>query len=166
MGHAMLAAIGIETLAAGDAARRLQAAGRIIEAAVDDLAVARGGLGADPVGAFEDDDLVPLQREGPRRRQADHPGPDDDRFDLFHRLSQWRDDTRFRRYHIAAMTTFLTLLLVLAMLGVLGVLGMGVATMIRGGNPRLSNRFMQARVVMQGVALLVLALLMLLASHR
>ena len=64
------------------------------------------------------------------------------------------------------MTTFLTLLLVLAMLGVLGVLGMGVATMIRGGNPRLSNRFMQARVVMQGVALLVLALLMLLASHH
>ena len=61
------------------------------------------------------------------------------------------------------MTTFLTLLLVLAMLG---VLGMGVATMIRGGNPRLSNRFMQARVVMQGVALLVLALLMLLAGHR
>ena len=61
------------------------------------------------------------------------------------------------------MTTFLTLLLVLAMLG---VLGMGVPTLIRGGNPRLSNRFMQARVVMQGVALLVLALLMLLAGHR
>ncbi len=64
------------------------------------------------------------------------------------------------------MTTFLTLLLVLAMLGALGVLGMGVATMIRGGNPRLSNRFMQARVVMQGVALLMLVLLMLLAGHR
>src|SRR6266851_4928870 len=77
-----------------------------------------------------------------------------------------RDDTRPGRYHIAAMTTFLTLILVLAMLGVLGVLGMGVATMIRGGNPRLSNRFMQARVVMQGVALLMLVLLMLLAGHR
>ena len=65
------------------------------------------------------------------------------------------------------MTTFLMLLLVLAMLGVLGVLGMGVATMIRGGNPRLSNRMMQARIVMQGVAMLLLALLMLLAgSHR
>ena len=46
------------------------------------------------------------------------------------------------RYHIWAMTTFVTVLLVLAMLGVLGVLGMGVATMIRGGNPRLSNKFM------------------------
>src|SRR5260370_37070630 len=64
------------------------------------------------------------------------------------------------------MTTFLTLLLVLAMVGVLGVLGMGVATMIRGGNPRLSNRFMQARVVMQGVALVELELLMLVASNR
>ena len=65
-----------------------------------------------------------------------------------------------------AMTTFLTILLVLAMLGVLGVLGMGVATMIRGGNPRLSNKMMQARVVMLGVALLVLVLLMLMAGHR
>src|ERR1700704_2343132 len=71
-----------------------------------------------------------------------------------------RDDSRCNRYHIAAMTTFL------ALLGVLGVLGMGVATMIRGGDPRRSNRLMQARVVMQGVALLVLALLMLLAGHR
>ena len=56
------------------------------------------------------------------------------------------------------MSTFLTLLLVLAMLGVLGVLGMGVATMIRGGNPRLSNKFMQSRVILQAVALTLLAL--------
>ena len=64
------------------------------------------------------------------------------------------------------MTIFLTILLVLAMLGVLGILGMGVVTMIRGGDARRSNRLMQARVVMQGVALLVLALLMMLAGHR
>jgi NADH:ubiquinone oxidoreductase subunit 6 (subunit J) len=66
------------------------------------------------------------------------------------------------------MTTFLTGLLVVAMLGVLGVLGVGVATMIRGGNPRLSNKMMQARVVMQAVALALLALLMMLAAggHR
>jgi len=64
------------------------------------------------------------------------------------------------------MTMFLTVLLVLAMLGVLGILGIGVATMIRGGDPRRSNKLMQARVVMQGVALLVLALLMMLASRR
>ena len=70
------------------------------------------------------------------------------------------------RYHIPAMTTFLTVLLVLAMLGVLGVLGMGVATMIRGGNPRLSNRFMQSRIIMQAVALVLLGLLMMLAGNR
>jgi NADH:ubiquinone oxidoreductase subunit 6 (subunit J) len=69
-------------------------------------------------------------------------------------------------YHIWAMTTFVTVLLVLAMLGVLGVLGMGVATMIRGGNPRLSNKFMQSRVILQAVALVLLALLMMLAGNR
>lgn len=70
--------------------------------------------------------------------------------------------------HIAAMRSFLTVLLVLAMLGVLGVLAVGVATMLRGGNPRLSNKMMQARVVMQGAALLILALLMMMAAggHR
>ena len=64
------------------------------------------------------------------------------------------------------MSTFLTILLVLAMLGVLGVLAMGVATMLRGGNPRRSNKLMQARVVMQGVALLLLALLMMMGIHH
>ena len=63
------------------------------------------------------------------------------------------------------MTTFVTILLVLAMLGVLVVLGFGVATMLRGGNPQRSNKLMQARVIMQGVALVLLAILMLLAHH-
>lgn len=62
------------------------------------------------------------------------------------------------------MSTFLTVVLVLAMLGVLGVLGMGVATMLRGGNPRLSNKLMQGRVIMQAIALAVLALLAMLAG--
>jgi hypothetical protein len=63
------------------------------------------------------------------------------------------------------MTILVTILLGLAMLGVLIVLGMGVATMLRGGNPRRSNKLMQARVIMQGLALLLLAILMLL-GHR
>ncbi len=49
------------------------------------------------------------------------------------------------------MTTFVTILLVLAMAGVLIVLLFGIATMLRGGNPRRSNKLMQARVVMQGL---------------
>ena len=64
------------------------------------------------------------------------------------------------------MTTLLTILLIIAMLGVLGVLGVGVATMLRGGNPRLSNKLMQSRVIMQGLALLLLAILMMMAAHH
>jgi Hypoxia induced protein conserved region len=37
--------------------------------------------------------------------------------------------------------------------------------MFRGGDPRRSNRLMQARVLMQGLALLLLAILMLLSRH-
>ena len=63
------------------------------------------------------------------------------------------------------MTTFLTVLLVLAMLGTLAVLGLGVASMLRGGDPRRSNKLMQSRVALQGLALLLLALLMMLLKH-
>jgi hypothetical protein len=63
------------------------------------------------------------------------------------------------------MITFVTILLGLALIGVLVVLGLGLATMLRGGNPRRSNKLMQMRVVMQGLALLLLALLMLLGRR-
>ena len=67
--------------------------------------------------------------------------------------------------HISAMTVFLTILLVLAMLGTLTVLGFGVASLLRGGDPRRSNKLMQSRVIMQALALALLAMLMLLARH-
>jgi len=63
------------------------------------------------------------------------------------------------------MTTFITILLVLAMIGTLTVLGFGVAAMLRGGDPRRSNKLMQSRVIMQALALALLAMLMLLARH-
>ena len=47
------------------------------------------------------------------------------------------------------MRVFLTVILVLAMVGVLIALGVGVATMLKGGNPRRSNKMMQMRVLMQ-----------------
>ena len=59
------------------------------------------------------------------------------------------------------MTTFITILLVLAMLGTLTVLGFGVATMLRGGDPRRSNKLMQSRVILQGIALLLFAIFMM-----
>ncbi|HTT80089.1 MAG TPA: twin transmembrane helix small protein [Stellaceae bacterium] len=66
------------------------------------------------------------------------------------------------------MHTFLTVILVLAMLGVLGILGAGVVTLLQGGNPQRSNKLMQARVIIQGIALAVLAILMMMsvAGHR
>jgi ABC-type Na+ efflux pump permease subunit len=70
-----------------------------------------------------------------------------------------------RRYD-AVMHVFLTVILVLAMIGVLIALGVGVATMLKGGNPRRSNKLMQMRVIMQAVALIVLAILMMMASNR
>jgi hypothetical protein len=63
------------------------------------------------------------------------------------------------------MTVFLTILLVLAMLGTLTVLGFGVASLWRGGDPRRSNKLMQSRVIMQALALILLAILMMMA-HR
>jgi hypothetical protein len=63
------------------------------------------------------------------------------------------------------MRVFVTVLLVFALLGVLTVLGLGITSMLRGGDPRRSNKLMQARVVMQGLALLLLAILMLLGRH-
>ena len=63
------------------------------------------------------------------------------------------------------MTTFLTFLLVVAMLGTLTVLGLGVVSLLRGGDPRRSNKLMQSRVIMQALALVLLAMLFLLARH-
>jgi len=63
------------------------------------------------------------------------------------------------------MTGLLTVLLVLAMLGTLTVLGFGIATLWRGGDPQRSNKLMQSRVIMQALALVLLAILMLLARH-
>ena len=60
------------------------------------------------------------------------------------------------------MKPFLTVLLVVAMLAVLAVLLAGVVGMLRGGDPRTSNKLMRARVVLQGAALAILAALMLL----
>ena len=62
------------------------------------------------------------------------------------------------------MTGFLTVLVVLAMLGTLGVLLAGVISMARGGefNRRNSNKLMRWRIVMQALALVLFAILMLL----
>jgi hypothetical protein len=59
------------------------------------------------------------------------------------------------------MKTFLTILVGLLMLATLGVLFAGMIGLVRGGgNPQRSNQLMRWRVILQGAALLLFALLM------
>lgn len=58
------------------------------------------------------------------------------------------------------MNMFFVLSAVVAGLAVVGVLGLGLFSMAKGGefNKKHGNKLMQARVTLQGVALLMLAL--------
>ena len=65
-----------------------------------------------------------------------------------------------RRY-MSPMKTFLTILVALLMFATLGVLFAGLFGLVRGGgNPARSNQLMRWRVILQGAALLLFALLM------
>ena len=72
--HALLGAIGVERLATRDAEPCHEAAGRVIDAGVDHLAVARGCLGADAFRGIQNDHVAAGQREGARHRQPDDAG--------------------------------------------------------------------------------------------
>jgi hypothetical protein len=67
--------------------------------------------------------------------------------------------------YMSVMELLLKVLVPLAMLATLVVLGFGVVQMIRGGDPRRSNKLMQYRVVFQGIALLLFAVLMMVFKH-
>jgi hypothetical protein len=56
--------------------------------------------------------------------------------------------------------TFLTIVIVLLMLGTLGVLFAGLIGLVRGSDPARSNQLMRWRIILQGAALLLFALLM------
>jgi hypothetical protein len=59
------------------------------------------------------------------------------------------------------MKTFLVILVAILMLATLGVLFAGLLGLVRGGgDPQRSNKLMQWRVILQGAALLLFALLM------
>ena len=59
------------------------------------------------------------------------------------------------------MKGFLTVLIGLLMLATLGVLIAGMVGLVRGGgDPRRSNMLMRWRVILQGAAILLFALLM------
>lgn len=60
------------------------------------------------------------------------------------------------------MTTFLTILVGVAMLATLGVLFAGLIGMARGASGETSQKLMRYRVLLQGAALLLFGVLMLL----
>ncbi len=57
------------------------------------------------------------------------------------------------------MSTFFNIMMVLALLAVLGALGGGLYSMARGGeyNKKNANKFMRWRIILQAVALVILA---------
>ena len=58
------------------------------------------------------------------------------------------------------MNSVLPFIIIIAFLSVVGVLVIGVVSMVKGGefNEKYGNRLMQARVALQGLTLLLLAL--------
>jgi hypothetical protein len=58
------------------------------------------------------------------------------------------------------MHAFLTVLIGILMLATLGVLIAGMVGMVRAGDPRRSNKLMQWRVLLQGLAILLFAIFM------
>jgi hypothetical protein len=56
--------------------------------------------------------------------------------------------------------TFLAIMVALLMFATLGVLFAGLFGLARGGDPARSNQLMRWRVILQGAALLLFALLM------
>ena len=64
------------------------------------------------------------------------------------------------------MTIFFVICMMVALMSVLGILSMGVFSMARGGDftKKHGNKLMQARVMLQGLALALLALAYL-SSH-
>ncbi len=84
VGDAALVAVAVERVLARDAEARLERAGRVVDAGVDDLGVARAGLGADRVGGLQDHYLPAGEREGARHGQADDTGADYDGVQAIH----------------------------------------------------------------------------------
>ena len=84
MRDAVVAAVSVERVLAADAHLRHQAAGAVVDAGMDHLAVARGGHGADALGGLQHDHFAARLGQPPRDRKPDHPRSDDDAINLVH----------------------------------------------------------------------------------
>src|SRR5579863_9878156 len=82
--NALVTTIAVKGMLAGNAHPRHQTVRPIIDAGVNDLAVARRGHGPDSLGRLQHDHLAAASCEPPRNGKADHPRTDDDALDLVH----------------------------------------------------------------------------------
>jgi hypothetical protein len=80
---AMFGAVAIEHVAAGHAQQGLQAVLRVVDSGMDDLAVARTGMGADLALFLEEDNLAPCQRQLPRNGEPHYARAHDNAVRLF-----------------------------------------------------------------------------------
>ena len=101
MRDAVVAAILVQRVLAADAHLRHQAAGAVIDAGVDHLAVARGGHGADALGGLQHDHFAARLGQPPCDRKADHPRSDDDAINLVH--VSFRSGNLARKSAVAAL---------------------------------------------------------------
>ena len=86
MGNAAFTAVGVETLPAFDAQTGFQRTFGIVNAGVDDLAVARAGARANGFSRLQHHDLPALQRQRPGHRQPHHARTHHHAIDLFAHL--------------------------------------------------------------------------------
>ncbi|NDW05143.1 twin transmembrane helix small protein [Jiella pacifica] len=63
------------------------------------------------------------------------------------------------------MSSFLTYLALLVMIVTAGVLLAGLINMMRGGSGNASQKLMRARVMLQGLAVILIVGVLLLAKH-
>jgi len=69
-------------------------------------------------------------------------------------------------YNPSMFRDLMFILLVLALLSVLAVLGAGLIGLVRGGDPRKSNKLMQWRVALQALALLLVVIILTIFRDR
>ena len=91
MRNAVIGAISVERMPAADAHLRHQAAGAVVDAGMDHLAVARGGHRADALGRLKHDHFAAGQSEPAGHRKPDHTRSDNDAINSVHGQCQVRD---------------------------------------------------------------------------
>ena len=87
---AMRLAVVVQQLTPAHAQPGLQRPRGVVQAGVDDLAVARTGAGTDGRRGFEHDHLAPGQCQRARHAQADDAGTDDHAVDSIHQITRAR----------------------------------------------------------------------------